>query len=103
MKMYRKGAEANTMLETKRTFFLPQRSDKEPAGRLNKTPGRVEAAATNPIKVSGVSKLSAKGLSTGFLDIVELRIAKAPMIHKVMKKIFSYLLRLNVTFSFSPI
>jgi hypothetical protein len=77
------------MLEARRTFFLPRTSDNEPAGRLIRTPGMVEAAATNPIKASGVPRLSAKGFRTGFLDIVELRIADAPMIHKTKKKYFS--------------
>jgi len=74
------------MLEAKRTFLLPNMSEREPAGRLIKTPGRVEAAATNPINASGVPKLSAKGFRTGFLDIVELRIANAPIMHMAKKK-----------------
>jgi hypothetical protein len=62
----------------------------------------VEAAATIPIKVSGVFKLSANGLSTGFFDIVELRMAKAPMTHKVMKKRCPYFVSLNLTGTFPP-
>jgi hypothetical protein len=53
-------------------------SESEPAGKLASTPGTVEAAATNPIKESGVPKLRANGFSTGFFDIVELSIAKKP-------------------------
>lgn len=60
-------------------------SESEPAGKLIKTPGRVEAAAMNPIKASGVPRLAAKGFNTGFLDIVELRIANAPIIHETTK------------------
>jgi hypothetical protein len=33
----------------------------------------------------GVPKLMAKGLRTGFLDIVELRMAKAPIIQSTIK------------------
>ena len=76
------------MLDTKSTFLLPKMSESEPAGKLIKTPGRVEAAATNPIKASGVPRLSAKGFKTGFLDIVELKIANAPTMHKI-RKMFS--------------
>jgi hypothetical protein len=89
--MYSNGAEANTTLDNKSTFFLPNRSESDPAGKLIKTPGRVEAAATNPIIVSGVPRLSAKGFKTGFLDIVELRIANEPKIHNVKKKYFDFL------------
>ncbi len=53
-------------------------SESEPAGKLTSMPGIVEAAATNPIKESGVPKACAKGFSTGFFDIVELSIAKKP-------------------------
>jgi len=74
------------MLDAKRTFLLPKISDRDPAGRLIMTPGIVEAAATNPIKTSGVPKLSAKGFRTGFLDIVELRMANAPITHRTRKK-----------------
>jgi len=48
-------------------------------------PGIVEAAAIMPVKSAGVPMLMANGLSTGFFDIVELRIAKAPMMHKTQK------------------
>ena len=85
MKTYRSGAEANTTPASNRTFFLPKMSDSDPAGRLIKTPGTVEAAAITPIKASGVPKLSANGFNTGFLDMVELRMANAPMTHKVKK------------------
>jgi hypothetical protein len=37
------------------------------------------------MKATGVPRLSAKGFSTGFFDIVELRIAQAPMTHKMRK------------------
>ena len=76
------------MLEIRRTFLLPKMSESDPAGKLIKTPGRVEAAATYPIKAFGVPRLSAKGFNTGFLDIVELKIANAPTMHKI-RKMFS--------------
>ena len=86
MRIYRKGAEANTIVDARRTFLLPIMSESEPAGKLIKTPGRVEAAATNPMKASGVPRASANGFKTGFLDIVELRIANAPIMHRTAKK-----------------
>jgi hypothetical protein len=54
-------------------------SEREPAGKLTSIPGIVEAAATNPSRESGVPRACAKGFSTGFFDMVELRIAKKPM------------------------
>jgi hypothetical protein len=60
-------------------------SESEAAGRLTKIPGIVEAAATNPVMSAGVPKLVANGLSTGFFDIVELRIAKKPITQSVRK------------------
>jgi hypothetical protein len=53
-------------------------SDSDAMGKLTSMPGIVEADATNPINESGVCNARAKGLSTGFFDIVELRIAKKP-------------------------
>ncbi len=73
------------MLEASRTLLLPKMSDSEPAGRLIRTPGTVEAAATVPINASGVFRLSAKGFKTGFFDIVELSMATAPTMHRMMK------------------
>jgi hypothetical protein len=64
--------------ENQRTFRLPVISESEAAGRLTSIPGIVEAAATKPNKSLGVPKLVAKGFKTGFLDIVELKIAKEP-------------------------
>jgi hypothetical protein len=50
-------------------------------------PGMVEAEATKPSKSVGVPRLFAKGFKTGFFDIVELRIAKKPMMHSIRKKL----------------
>lgn len=61
-------------------------SDSEPAGRLTKMPGMVEAAATKPIKESGVPKARANGFNTGFLDIVELRMAKRPTAQRTQNR-----------------
>jgi hypothetical protein len=66
-------------------FLLPKMSESEEAGRLTRIPGIVDAAAIMPVKLVGVPRLMAKGLSTGFFDIVELRIAKAPITHKTQK------------------
>jgi hypothetical protein len=44
----------------------------------------VEAAATTPTQSSGVSRLKENGLRTGLLDIVELRMAKKPMMQSVL-------------------
>ena len=48
------------------------------------------------MKASGVPRLSAKGLRTGFLDIVELKIANIPMVHTTKKKDFNNLISLNL-------
>jgi len=48
----------------------------------------VEAEATMPSISFGVPKLVAKGFKTGFLDIVELRIANTPMTQSTQKKAF---------------
>jgi hypothetical protein len=58
-------------------------SERDAAGRLMSMPGIVEAAATNPIRSLGVPKLLANGLSTGLFDMVELRIANAPITHRI--------------------
>lgn len=67
---------------------LPTTSDKDPAGRLISIPGMVDAAATSPVQLSGVPRLVAKRLRTGFFDMVELRIAKRPMAQRARKILF---------------
>jgi len=79
------------MLDNSKTFFLPIISDNEPAGRLARIPGIVDAAATKPSKYSGVPMNLAKGFRTGFFDIVELKIAKNPIMHSIKKKLFARL------------
>src|SRR5208283_4769870 len=48
-------------------------------------PGIVDAAAIMPVKSAGVPRLMAKGFSTGSFDMVELKIAKAPIMHRTQK------------------
>lgn len=73
------------MADTNKTFLLPKWSEREAAGKLTSIPGIVEAEATKPIqKPSGVLRLVANGFKTGFLDIVELRIANIPIMQSVM-------------------
>jgi hypothetical protein len=63
-------------------------SESDAAGRLISMPGMVEADATMPSRSLGVPMLFAKGLRTGFLDIVELKIANNPMMQITAKKEF---------------
>lgn len=65
---------------------LPKTLESEAAGKLIRIPGMVEAEATMPNRSLGVPRLLAKGLRTGFFDIVELKIAKKPMAHITKKK-----------------
>jgi len=60
-------------------------SESEAAGKLMSMPGMVEAAAITPVRSFGVPKLKAKGLSTGVFDMVELKIANAPIAHRTQK------------------
>ena len=76
---------------------LPNTSDREATGRLIMMPGIVEADATIPSRLFGVPKLVAKGLSTGFLDMVELRIAKKAKAQRIMKKAFCVFEELNMS------
>lgn len=80
-----KGAEAKTKPAINKNFFLPKMSESEAAGKLIKMPGIVEAEAMKPSSSVGVPRYEAKGFKTGLLDIVELRIAKNPMMQIVKK------------------
>ncbi len=59
-------------------------SERDAAGRLIMMPGIVEAAATIPVRSCGVPKLRANGFRTGFLDMVLLRMANAPITQRMM-------------------
>lgn len=84
-KRYRKGDEAKTKAESRSTFRLPILSESDAAGRLMRIPGMVEADDTKPSKSAGAPRLLAKGFRTGVFDIVELRIANAPITQKTTK------------------
>ncbi len=71
-----------------RNRLRPKMSEREAAGRLMRIPGIVEAEATMPNQSVGVPKLVAKGLSTGLLLMVELRIANKPIAQIVRKIAF---------------
>jgi hypothetical protein len=73
-------------------------SESDAAGKLIRIPGIVDAEATMPNKSSGVPKVVAKGLRTGFFDSVELRIAKKPKTHITMKKAFCVRFPPNIFF-----
>jgi hypothetical protein len=60
-------------------------SESDAAGKLTIIPGMVEAAATTPNKSEGVPKLLANGFKTGLFDMVELKMAKAPIVQSMMK------------------
>jgi hypothetical protein len=93
------GAEAKIKPAIRSIFRLPIKSDRDAAGRLIKIPGIVEAAATIPSRSSGVPRLVANGFSTGFFDIVELKIAKKPIKHIIAKKAHLTLLFLYIPFT----
>ena len=69
--------------EKRRIFLLPKTSESEAAGKLMRIPGIVEAAAINPVRSPGTFRLAVKRGSAGFFDIVELKIAKAPITHSI--------------------
>ena len=66
-------------------------SESEAAGKLIKIPGIVEAEKTGPLQSVGVPRLAEKGFSTGFLAIVELKIANPPIMQRVQKTTFTEL------------
>ncbi len=90
------GADAKTKAESNSILRLPKMSESEAAGKLMRMPGMVDADATMPNKSSGVPKLEANGLSTGFFDMVELRIANKPKAHNIIKKAFCVLVDLSI-------
>ena len=64
---------------------LPKMSESEAAGKLIRIPGIVEAAAIIPVQSVGAPKCRENGFRTGLLDIVELRIAKNPIVQSAQK------------------
>lgn len=60
-------------------------SESDAAGKLTRIPGIVEAEAIKPIQPNGVFRYDAKSGKTGLLDIVELKIAKNPIIQSIRK------------------
>ncbi len=71
--------------ENIRTFRLPIISESDAAGRLMRIPGMVEAEATMPKRSGGVPSVVANGFKTGLLDMVELKMAKAPIMQRMTK------------------
>ncbi len=62
------------------TFLRPKRSESDPAGREMRIPGIVDAAMISPAtRPASAPKLLESIGRTGFLDIVELRMANAPV------------------------
>jgi hypothetical protein len=77
------------MAEIRSILLLPKTSEREAAGKLTSIPGMVDAEPTIPFqKPSGVPRAAANGFNTGFLDIVELRIAKSPREQSILKRLF---------------
>ena len=82
---YIKGADAKAKAENKSIFRLPTMSDREAAGKLIRIPGMVETDAIKPSRSGGVFRLLAKGFKTGLFDMVELKMAKAPITQSTRK------------------
>jgi uncharacterized membrane protein len=76
-------------------------SESDATGKLTNIPGIVEAEATIPVQSVGVPRLSEKGFKTGLLDIVELKIAKKPIIQSVQNELFMMFLFFVMMVSFS--
>jgi hypothetical protein len=57
-------------------------SERMPAGRLTTMPTTVDAAAINPTVEIGTPMERMNNGNAGFLDIVELKMASPPVIHK---------------------
>jgi hypothetical protein len=83
MSKYRKGAEAKMNAENIKIFRLPKISERDAAGKLMRIPGIVDAEAIKPTISFVASRLVANGFKTGFLDIVELRMANKPIMQNI--------------------
>jgi hypothetical protein len=64
---------------------LPHLSESIPAGRLAIIPAKADIAATMPTPEGSAPRCEAKRGSTGLFEIVELKIAKNPVVHKIRK------------------
>jgi hypothetical protein len=69
-------------------------SESEEAGRLTSIPGIVEAAPTKPDQSVGVWRIVANEFSR-VLDMVELKIAKSPIIQSVQKTLLLVLFAMD--------
>ena len=84
---YRNGETAKREADRRIIFLLPYTSERVPKGKLAKIPGTVDAAAIRPISGSVAPNFSAKKVSVGLLDIVELKIANRPMTERKINEI----------------
>jgi hypothetical protein len=67
------------------TLRRPIISERMPAGMLTRIPTTVEAAAMNPTVETGTPIERMNKGRAGFLAMVELKIARPPMIHSIKK------------------
>jgi hypothetical protein len=58
-------------------------SERAPAGRLTTIPTTVDAAAIKPTVETGTPSERMNNGSTGFLAMVELKMANPPIAHKI--------------------
>lgn len=71
-------------------LFLPQRSESIPAGMLAMIPVNAETAAIMPTPDASAPRCCAKSGSTGLFEIVELKIARKPVIQRVVKGVMNH-------------
>lgn len=69
--------------------FLPQRSESMPAGMLAMIPVKAETAATIPTPEGPAPRCVAKSGSTGVFEIVELKIARKPVMQRMKKGVIT--------------
>ena len=84
-KRYRKGAVENTIAEKTSILLFPNLSAKMPAGMLVTTPVKADTEAINPTPVGPAPKWAVKIGRTGLLDMVELNMAKRPVVQRITK------------------
>jgi len=76
---------ANTRDAMMSILFLPQRSESIPAGMLAMIPVNADTAATMPTPDGPAPRCCAKSGSTGLFEIVELKIARKPVMQRMAK------------------